>query len=177
MLVPPEKNRPALVERTSSSSQYSQPETRTAAGPSDHFEPPPAYDYTQSPTLRSPQSEHAPETPNSPSLLQRLKPSGAKPSELLDPPPPSFTRPIATNLAFEPFPQCALQSLGNELDKGWPLTPPHSFAQPHPFVTHDVQEEDWSRFLRDMKRVGSLSPMNQIVANLAPLALGLGFYG
>lgn len=173
MLVPPEKSKEAEAnDEYDSQPQY----YGSQAGSSRNAELPPSYDDTT--YLRSPPQQQGPDGPRSPGFLERMRSNGAaKPSDLLNPPPPSFKRPPRVDLSYEPFPQCALQSLESQLDKGWPLLPPQSLAQRHPFATHDVQEEDWTRFVTDMKRVGMLSPMNHIVANVAPMAMGLGLAG
>jgi Domain of unknown function (DUF4646) len=58
--------------------------------------------------------------------------------------PPSFLRPPPTNLSYAPFPSTYLISIGKRLEQGFPLLPPPSDIQPHPFVTHDVNEGDWT---------------------------------
>lgn len=65
-------------------------------------------------------------------------------------------------------------STGYTLDSGFPLAPPSASTQPHPFVPHDVSEDDWLWFLADDQKVGKLSPMNKIVAAVVPMALGIG---
>ena len=44
----------------------------------------------------------------------------------------------------------------------------------HPFVSHDIVEEDWTRFLGDLGSVAKLSGANRVVAGVAPLAMGVG---
>lgn len=102
---------------------------------------------------------------------------GADPADILNPPPPSFGRIPPGDVSYESFTPCVLASVGKELDKGFPSAAPPSNAQPHPFVAHDVREEDWLRFMSDLKRAGSLSPMNRVAAGAVPLALGLGLAG
>lgn len=67
--------------------------------------------------------------------------------------------------------------LGTTLDKGFSAVPPAIGVHPHPFVTHDVCEEDWTRFVGDLQKEGKLSPMNKIVAGVAPMAMGIGLAG
>lgn len=178
MLIPQEKN-PEIFVEDHAQSYPRQSAPGQAAGYSPPAGPPPGYDdpgYLRSPTSSGPSGSR--ERSSSPSFLDKIRAnSGAKPSDLLDPPPPSFTRAASQNVSYAPFPPIASQSLGSNLDKGWPLVPPPSMTQPHPFATHDVQEEDWTRFLRDMKRAASLTTGNHLVSNLAPMAMGLGFYG
>ena len=103
--------------------------------------------------------------------------AGATPAEILSNLPPAFSRAPPSNVPYTPFPPCTLVSLSHELDKGFPALPPPTMVQPHPFALHDVQEEDWVRFISDLKRAGTLSPMNRIVAGVAPLAMGIGALG
>ena len=62
--------------------------------------------------------------------------------------------------------------MGTTLEKGFMVIPPPTETQPHPFVTHDVTEDDWKRLLGDLQKTGKLSPMNHIVAGVAPMAIG-----
>ncbi|THH00718.1 hypothetical protein EW026_g1861 [Hermanssonia centrifuga] len=100
---------------------------------------------------------------------------GASPSQLLNPPPPSFNRPPPDNLPYNPFPPCALISVGSHLEDGFPALPPPTTVQPHPFSLHDVKEEDWTKFVGHLKSAAALSPTNRIVSNVAPMVLGVGF--
>lgn len=111
-------------------------------------------------------------------FMSRL--TGSQPSDLLNPPPPSFSRPPQQNFPYTPFHTVVHISLGATLDKGFPMMPPPAAAgQPHPFMTHDVNEEDWTRLLGDLKKAGTLSPMNKILAGVAPMVIlpGIGFVG
>lgn len=111
-------------------------------------------------------------------FMSRL--TGSQPSDLLNPPPPSFSRPPQQNFPYTPFHTVVHISLGATLDKGFPMMPPPAVGgQPHPFMTHDVNEEDWTRLLGDLKKAGTLSPMNKILAGVAPMVIlpGIGFVG
>ncbi|KAI1789466.1 hypothetical protein LXA43DRAFT_974290 [Ganoderma leucocontextum] len=109
---------------------------------------------------------------------------GKSPKKLLDPPPPSFLRPPPPGLPYAggggdggAFPVMLLLSKGATLDRGFPYVAPECGAGvvPHPFVAHDVNEQDWRRFLHDLRVAGSLSPLNRVASGLAPLALpGVG---
>jgi hypothetical protein len=144
--------------------------------------PPPAYTGREVTQWQHPSSSslHAPEagpSNRSPSPGLKAKLMGTSAVDVLNPPPPCFTRPPPNNpLMSAPFPQCTLVSIDSKLDNGFPMLAPPSPLQPHPFVIHDVNEEDWLRFLNDIKVVGALSPMNKIVSGVAPLALGIGFF-
>jgi len=60
-------------------------------------------------------------------------------------PPPSWQRPPAPHMTFNQFPPMCLISNGKELTKGFPELPPPCQLAPHPFSTHDVNEDDWKR--------------------------------
>ncbi|KAH9932296.1 uncharacterized protein B0H18DRAFT_929096 [Fomitopsis serialis] len=112
-------------------------------------------------------------------ILEHLRKAapGQSVSELVDPPPPSFLRSPRLDLPYEPFEPAFLASLSKDLDKGFPQVPPPSRAVPHPFATHDVAEDDWQRFLHDVKVAGSLSPANRIAAAVAPISMHAGLTG
>ncbi|KAI0777320.1 hypothetical protein BD413DRAFT_468132 [Trametes elegans] len=106
--------------------------------------------------------------------VKRLAP-GKSPAKLLDPPPPSFTRPPPPQLQPDlTFPPMELIGKGTMLDQGFPYTAPHCPMLPHPFVTHDINEHDWQRFLYDIRIAASLSPTNRILAGLLPMLFGFG---
>ena len=109
------------------------------------------------------------------SSMDRLKgfAPGKSVEQLLTPPPPSFERTPPRNLPYGPFELVVHQSLSTRLEDGFPAVPPPCAAAYHPFSTHDVSEADWRRFLGDVKSAGSLSPMNRIVSQVAPMAMGL----
>ncbi|EIW77441.1 hypothetical protein CONPUDRAFT_84519 [Coniophora puteana RWD-64-598 SS2] len=72
-------------------------------------------------------------------------------------PPPSWNRLPARDdaVTYAPFPPLALLSQSSHLSKGFPEAPPPAGYAPHPFATHDVQGEDWARFLADIKKTAS----------------------
>jgi hypothetical protein len=98
--------------------------------------------------------------------------TGGSHPDPLNPPPPSFSRAPARNLPYSPFTPCVAKTIGNTLETGFVVLPPPTQMQPHPFATHDVNEEDWTRFLGDLQHMGKLSPMNKIVAGVAPIGIG-----
>jgi hypothetical protein len=59
--------------------------------------------------------------------------------------PPSFSRPLPQNLYYNTFPPTYLIANGKHLDDGFPVVPPPSPVQPHPFSSRDVREVDWIR--------------------------------
>jgi hypothetical protein len=146
--------------------------------------PPPAYMDTEftharnpyNPALQVPHAGPSSHSPSASSSSSTFNVAGTTAVNVLNPPPPCFTRrPPYNPLMSATFPPCALLSIDSQLENGFPPLPPPSLLQPHPFTVHDVNEEDWLRLLNDIKATGKLSPMNRIVSNVAPLALGVGF--
>lgn len=137
--------------------------------------PPDRQRYSPSPNSLQPGQPGQPA--RSAGLLDRIKSSSSAPTDVLNPPPPSFSRAPGNNFPYSPFPPCVLHGIGETLDQGFPVVPPPSTVQPHPFATHDVKEEDWARILGDLKSVSSLSIGQKIGAGVAPMAMGVGFVG
>ncbi|KAG2369081.1 hypothetical protein BDR07DRAFT_1604964 [Suillus spraguei] len=89
-------------------------------------------------------------------------------------PPPMWHRQPPQHLSHDQFPSMCLTSNGTDLSKGFPALPPPCQLCVHPFATHDVLEEDWKRFLADIKKAGSLSGGQRIKSNVIPLIAGAG---
>lgn len=102
-----------------------------------------------------------------------MAPTGKSIASLLDPPPQQFLRAPRTNLSYGPFEPAALISSDSELDKGFPPLAPPVTTVPHPFATHDIAEDDWQRFLHDVKAASSLSTIDKIKVGVAPMAMGV----
>ncbi|KZT66659.1 hypothetical protein DAEQUDRAFT_813448 [Daedalea quercina L-15889] len=109
-------------------------------------------------------------------MLKNVAP-GQSIASLLDPPPPQFLRARRPDLYYGPFEPAALTSLDAQLDKGFPPLPPPATTAPHPFVTHDVADDDWQRFLHDVRVASSLSPVDKIKAGVTPVAMNIGLMG
>ncbi|KAI9566816.1 hypothetical protein HD554DRAFT_2024755 [Boletus coccyginus] len=90
-------------------------------------------------------------------------------------PPPMWQRQPPGQLSYGAFPPMSLISNDKNLTHGFPELPPPCPSNPHPFATHDVTEEDWKRFLADVKKAASLSPTQRIKSNAIPLVLGMSF--
>ncbi|KAH9846767.1 hypothetical protein C2E23DRAFT_703398, partial [Lenzites betulinus] len=90
----------------------------------------------------------------------------------------SFDRPPPKS-SLEPFPPATHYANSDDLTQGFPLTPPTCPCAPalHPFMTHDVTESDWTRFLEDVQRAGGLRAVNAFLANAAPRVVTAGFIG
>jgi hypothetical protein len=79
-------------------------------------------------------------------LLSSVGGSANSPSKNQSPSmPPSFFRPPPPNLICTTFPPMYLIANGRYLDEGFPVVPPPSPMQPHPFSSRDVREVDWIR--------------------------------
>ncbi|EKM75807.1 hypothetical protein AGABI1DRAFT_63984, partial [Agaricus bisporus var. burnettii JB137-S8] len=59
-----------------------------------------------------------------------------------------------------------LLALGQYLTRGFPTTAPPSKNDPHPFISHDVPEADWLRFLEEVKAAGQLSESQERYSQL-----------
>jgi hypothetical protein len=87
----------------------------------------------------------APSTPPSRNLLSFGSGNGNAQNLTQSPGAPSFYRPAAQNLFYNSFPPTYLIANGKNLENGFPVMPPPSPVQPHPFISHDVNEADWTR--------------------------------
>jgi hypothetical protein len=134
------------------SSAYARPPTVPQIG-SEAFSSPPGYMGPSErsnvyPRYSSPSSFSSPppSTPPSRNLLSLAggnvnPPSQNQSSDV----PPSFSRPLPPNLYYITFPPTYLIANGRHLDDGFPVVPPPSPVQPHPFSSRDVREVDWIR--------------------------------
>ena len=97
---------------------------------------------------------------------------------LLNPPPPSFERPRAAGVSYTPFEPTSLLGISSDLTRTFPrMAPPCANAAEHPFATHDVTEQDWSRFLRDLEAASALSKWERIITRVnlpSVLAMSVG---
>ena len=59
--------------------------------------------------------------------------------------PSSFSRSPPTTHSYPPFSSMSLDTIGVDLDSGFPETLPPSLENPHPFISHDVTGSDWRR--------------------------------
>lgn len=74
----------------------------------------------------------------------------------LDPAPAAFTRPTPKNYGYLPFRPMTMLGISSNLANGFPTIPPPINSEDetgaagkaisqHPFVSHDVTEDDWSK--------------------------------
>jgi len=75
-----------------------------------------------------------------------------------------------------------LVATGKTLDKGFPLASPPSKSDPHPFVSHDINERDWISFLEEAQISATLTS-KQIershlpIVSLVPVVGSVTSYG
>ena len=101
-------------------------------------------------------------------LVKKFAP-GESVEALVNPPPPGFLR-MPPSLQYPPFEATALIGASKtKLDAGFPPILPPSTDYPHPFITHDVMEEDWVRFVGDLKKAAGLAIMDRVVSNALPM--------
>ncbi|KAG1798540.1 uncharacterized protein HD556DRAFT_1351144 [Suillus plorans] len=92
-------------------------------------------------------------------------------------PPPMWQRQPPQHMRYDQFPPMCLISNQTDLSKGFPEVAPPCQLCVHPFATHDISEEDWRRFLADIKKAGSLSAGQRIKSNAIPLITGASLIG
>ena len=61
--------------------------------------------------------------------------------------PAFFARVPSRDVMYPSFQPMFLVATGKTLDKGFPYASPPSKSIPHPFVSHDINEGDWIRYL------------------------------
>ena len=92
----------------------------------------------------------APTSPN-PASTSRI--STVQVHDPLNPPPAAFTRPTPKHYAYLPFQPMTMLGISEKLVDGFPMIPPPVNSEDetsagkanaqHPFVSHDITEEDW----------------------------------
>lgn len=64
----------------------------------------------------------------------------------LDPPPLQFSRPAPGNYPYNMFPPMVCLGMSANLADGWPIVPPPApQGMEHPFMSHDIMEQDWTQ--------------------------------
>jgi len=145
--------------------------------------PPPAYDTAPNIGARTPELDVKSERTSAPYDYQTRReaidrPSGyvsaqssrgdfAEPdmySQYTSLPPPAST-------SRNRSPTTYLISYSTSLGDGFPVVPPPSLMQPHPFASHDVGEADWSMFLGELKQSATVSGGEKLAAKGAGLVV------
>ncbi|EIW74425.1 hypothetical protein CONPUDRAFT_85897, partial [Coniophora puteana RWD-64-598 SS2] len=67
----------------------------------------------------------------------------------------SWLRSPPSGLSYARFYRMVHHSKGEHLSGGFLKQPPNCSSRVHPFLTHNVDEEDWIRFLGDVERTAS----------------------
>ncbi|KAG9218091.1 hypothetical protein CCMSSC00406_0010250 [Pleurotus cornucopiae] len=86
----------------------------------------------------------------------------------LDASPPAFSRLPSQEAGYPSFPAIYLMSNGKHITKGFPLVPPPSSSEYHPFMTHDVTQEDWQSFVNDVNQAAELTAKDKVQAYSLP---------
>ena len=115
----------------------------TSSAPLDHMIP--SVRSNVYPRYSSPHSFSGPPLPTPRGLLSSAGGANSPGKNQSPPMPPSFSRPPPPNLICTTFPPMCLIANGRYLDEGFPVAPPPSLMQPHPFSSRDVREVDWIR--------------------------------
>ncbi|KAF8962308.1 hypothetical protein BDZ97DRAFT_1759372 [Flammula alnicola] len=173
ILLSDDKSFPPVSENSFTGlSSIGQPDS--SASPSSAVQPPPSYfrgsEYQDiDPSEKTPafpihDSAHAP-GPQSPSLstgsssktyYAPVDPSASYANADSDM-PSSFSRVAPADLPYPTFPPMFLVAKSKSLSKGFPLAPPPSTIQPHPFMSHDITEADWLSFLHEVRAAATLT--------------------
>lgn len=86
----------------------------------------------------------------------------------LDPPPKMFKRPAPGHYAYIQFRPVSVLAVSEKLQDGFALMPPVTApGDPHPFISHDVTEEDWHKFLKDFQKTAHLSASDRLFQGMA----------
>ena len=105
----------------------------------------------------------------------------------LDPPPKMFKRPSPPHYAYTKFQPMSVLAVTDQLQGGFALIPPVTApGDLHPFISHDITEEDWHkyvhstcilislrltfifrRFLKDFQKTAHLSPSDRLFQGIA----------
>jgi len=105
----------------------------------------------------------------------------------LDPPPKMFKRPAPAHYSYIKFQPLSVLAVSDKLQDGFALIPPVTApGDQHPFVSHDITEDDWHkwvhsttifiglrlnanflRFLKDFQKTAHLSPSDRLFQGMA----------
>ena len=105
----------------------------------------------------------------------------------LDPPPKMFKRPAPGHYSYVKFRPVSVLAVSDKLQDGFALIPPVTApGEQHPFVSHDITEDDWHkwahsapvifglklslpflRFLKDFQKTAHLSPSDRLFQGMA----------
>ncbi|KAF9653738.1 hypothetical protein BDM02DRAFT_1673500 [Thelephora ganbajun] len=86
----------------------------------------------------------------------------------LDPPPKMFRRPAPGHYAYIKFLPMSVLAVSDKLQDGFALIPPVTTpGEQHPFVSHDVTQDDWHKFLKDFQKTAHLSASDRLFQGMA----------
>ncbi|KAI9061608.1 hypothetical protein FKP32DRAFT_1528413, partial [Trametes sanguinea] len=87
-----------------------------------------------------------------------------------------FQRAPSPHASYAPFDPIYVAPIGHALEDGFVSSLPYSAMRPHPFAVHDIMEEDWRRFLSDLKRASKLCLKDRMIAGVLPAVKDVGVF-
>lgn len=79
-----------------------------------------------------------------------------------------FKRPAPGHYAYAVFRPVSVLAVSEKLQDGFALMPPVAApGEAHPFISHDVTEEDWHKFLKDFQKTAHLSASDRLFQGVA----------
>lgn len=79
-----------------------------------------------------------------------------------------FRRPAPGHYAYTIFRPISVLAVSERLQDGFALIPPVTRpGDPHPFISHDITEEDWHRFLKDFQKTAHLPASDRLFQGIA----------
>ncbi|OSD02622.1 hypothetical protein PYCCODRAFT_1435280 [Trametes coccinea BRFM310] len=164
---------PSIESTTSSPSAiHAGPFSRAA----ETYVPRPEASHPPPPSRAPSQAQQHIRQPRSPSVLSANLPPAKDLPPLLNPPPQSFQRAPSPHASYAPFEPIYVAPVGHSLEDGFVSSLPYSAMRPHPFAVHDVMEEDWKRFLGDLKRASKLCFKDKMIAGVLPAVKDVGVF-
>lgn len=92
----------------------------------------------------------------------------------LEPLPAQFRRISPPNYSYDMFSPMTLIGTTHSLRDGWiVMSPPAPPGMDHPFMTHDVRQEDWAKFLQDLNQTARWGTINAFRSRGVPRSLTL----
>jgi len=132
---------PPILERTSAFSIHNHNDSGVVGLKSTYYATPGSQNPEQASTSQA-FSTNSPLATSSPII----SPTSSKSFSRIDT-PLQFTRPPPPGLPYTSFEPIFIVAKGETLDKGFHHAPPPSDSKIHPFVTHDITEADWLRYI------------------------------
>lgn len=79
-----------------------------------------------------------------------------------------FKRPAPGHYAYVQFRPLSVLAVSEKLQDGFALLPPVTTpGEAHPFISHDITEEDWQKFLKDFQKTAHLSASDRLFQGIS----------